>query len=288
MDKKDEWEYEEDSEKSEETPSQEEFFEDEDSVESLKDEDSEETLEDEDSEESSEDEDSEETIEEDKPEESYVVEEPEEPEHYAEEIAKVEEVEPATETLAGSRGINWLGIIAIVLGVSGLFVGYSAKRSISNLRMDTEQVTSSKGKLAHLEDQVNSIERRLINVGAETVKIKKDIRSVREHVVRTLNSINQEIILGQNQVSTSSTQTDRSAGGRITRARPDSTASNQRKAVSTSTSAVPASGYHVIRPGDTFGKLARQYGITVNAIFQANPKADPRRLQIGQRILIPK
>ncbi len=283
MDKKDEWEYEEESEKSEETPSQEESFKDKDTEETSEDENSIEDTDD-----TLEDEDSEETGEEDNPEDSDVVEEPEEPEHYEEEIAEVEEVEPATETLAGSRGINWLGIAAIVLGVSGLFVGYSAKRSISNLRMETEQVTSSKGKLAHLEDQVNSIERRLINVGAETVKIKKDIRSVREHVVRTLNSINQEIILGQNQVSTSSTLTERSASGRIMRARPDSTASNQRKAVSTLPAAAPSTGYHVIRPGDTFGKLARQYGITVNAIFQANPKANPRRLQIGQRILIPK
>ena len=261
MDKKDEWEDEEESKESEETSSQEELFEDEGSEESL------------------EDEDSEETSEKDNPEESYVVEEPEEPEHYEEEIAEVEEAEPATETPVGSRGINWLGIAAIVLGASGLIVGFSAKRSISTLRTETQQVTSSKGKLAHLEDQVNSIERRLINVGAETVRIKKDVRGVREQVVRTLDTISREVLLSQNQVSTNPTQTERSAGGRITRTRPDST---------TPSETVPSTGYHTIRPGDTFGKLARQYGITVQAIFQANPKADPRKLQIGQRIRIPE
>ena len=261
MDKKDEWEDEEESKESEETSSQEELFEDEGSEESL------------------EDEDSEETSEKDNPEESYVVEEPEEPEHYEEEIAEVEEAKPATETPVGSRGINWLGIAAIVLGASGLIVGFSAKRSISTLRTETQQVTSSKGKLAHLEDQVNSIERRLINVGAETVRIKKDVRGVREQVVRTLDTISREVLLSQNQVSTNPTQTERSAGGRITRTRPDST---------TPPASVPSTGYHTIRPGDTFGKLARQYGITVQAIFQANPKADPRKLQIGQRIRIPE
>lgn len=270
MDKKDEWEDEEESKESEETSSQEELFEDEGSEESL------------------EDEDSEETSEKDNPEESYVVEEPEEPEHYEEEIAEVEEAKPATETPVGSRGINWLGIAAIVLGVSGLIVGFSAKRSISTLRTETQQVTSSKGKLAHLEDQVNSIERRLINVGAETVRIKKDVRGVREQVVRTLDTISREVLLSQNQVSTNPTQTERSAGGRITRTRLASTASYQRKAVSTPSETVPSTGYHTIRPGDTFGKLARQYGITVQAIFQANPKADPRKLQIGQRIRIPE
>ena len=234
--------------------------------------------------ESLEDEDPEEPYEEDNPEESYEGQEQEGPEHHTEETAEVEKAEPAAETLAGGRRINWLSIVAIVLGAFGLFIGYSAKRSVSALHTGIEQVTSSKGRLAYLEDQVKSIEGRLVNVGAETVQNKNQIRGVREQVIRTLDSISREVLLSQNQVNTGTTRTEKPSGSSITRARPDSTASYQREGASSAAS----TGYHVIRPGDTFGKLARQYGVTVEAIFQANPKVDPRRLQIGQKIRIPE
>ncbi|MGB9791614.1 MAG: LysM peptidoglycan-binding domain-containing protein [Thermacetogeniaceae bacterium] len=44
---------------------------------------------------------------------------------------------------------------------------------------------------------------------------------------------------------------------------------------------------HIIRPGDTLYKLARQFGTSVEAILAANPGIDPNNLQIGQAICIP-
>jgi len=266
MDKKEEWDDVEEEQESEETYGQDE------------------SLEDEEFEDSNENDDSEETHEDEDVEEPYEGQDPEEPEHYTEETAEVQEAELVAETHADGRRINWLSIAAIALGAFGLFIGYSAKRSVRDLRTETEQVTSSKGRLAYLEDQVKSIEGRLVNVGAETVQNKNQIRGVREQVVRTLDSISREVLLSQNQVNTGSTRTEKPSGGSITRARPDSTASYQREGASVP----PSSGYHLIRPGDTFGKIARQYGVAVEAIFQANPNVDPRRLQIGQRISIPE
>lgn len=44
---------------------------------------------------------------------------------------------------------------------------------------------------------------------------------------------------------------------------------------------------HVIQAGDTFWKLARRYGTSVEAIAAANPEQDPLNLQIGVTICIP-
>ena len=44
---------------------------------------------------------------------------------------------------------------------------------------------------------------------------------------------------------------------------------------------------HVIQQGDTFWKLSRKYGTTVEAITEANPEADPLNLQIGETLCIP-
>ncbi len=45
---------------------------------------------------------------------------------------------------------------------------------------------------------------------------------------------------------------------------------------------------HVVRRGDTLGEIARMYGTSVSAIRAANKGVRPRRLRIGQRLIIPR
>jgi g-D-glutamyl-meso-diaminopimelate peptidase len=44
---------------------------------------------------------------------------------------------------------------------------------------------------------------------------------------------------------------------------------------------------YTIRPGDTFYNISRKYYTTLNAILTANPGIDPRRLRVGQTIIVP-
>jgi LysM repeat protein len=44
---------------------------------------------------------------------------------------------------------------------------------------------------------------------------------------------------------------------------------------------------HVVAQGDTPGEIAARYGIETAALMQANPGLNPRRLQIGEELLIP-
>jgi murein DD-endopeptidase MepM/ murein hydrolase activator NlpD len=48
-----------------------------------------------------------------------------------------------------------------------------------------------------------------------------------------------------------------------------------------------ATAVHVVRWGETLFSIARRYGTTVEAIVQANDIADPRWIQVGQRLTIP-
>lgn len=45
---------------------------------------------------------------------------------------------------------------------------------------------------------------------------------------------------------------------------------------------------HVVRRGDTLSEIAGRYGVSVSAIRAANRGVNPRRLQIGQRLMIPR
>ena len=44
---------------------------------------------------------------------------------------------------------------------------------------------------------------------------------------------------------------------------------------------------HTVKSGDTPAGIARKYGVKVDVLMAANPKADARHLQIGQSLVIP-
>jgi LysM repeat protein len=54
-------------------------------------------------------------------------------------------------------------------------------------------------------------------------------------------------------------------------------------------SAPPPSGGHVytVRHGDTLYSIARHFGVSVQAIVQANGITNPNRIYVGQRLIIP-
>lgn len=45
---------------------------------------------------------------------------------------------------------------------------------------------------------------------------------------------------------------------------------------------------HIVRRGETLSEIARNYGVSVSGIRAANRGVNPRRLQIGQRLIIPR
>lgn len=51
--------------------------------------------------------------------------------------------------------------------------------------------------------------------------------------------------------------------------------------------AAPPARTHSVKAGETPSSIARQYGIAVNVLLEANPRLNPRRMQIGQTLKIP-
>jgi len=49
----------------------------------------------------------------------------------------------------------------------------------------------------------------------------------------------------------------------------------------------PSPTIYRVAPGDTLYKIAQQYGVTIEAIVQANGLQDPRMLRVGQELVIP-
>nr|WP_290669739.1 LysM domain-containing protein [Ardenticatena sp.] len=75
-------------------------------------------------------------------------------------------------------------------------------------------------------------------------------------------------------------------------ASPEPTATLQPTATPTPTSTPtpePAFEVYVVQSGDTLAKIAQEFGVTVEAILEANPDIeDPSRIVVGQEIRIPR
>lgn len=44
---------------------------------------------------------------------------------------------------------------------------------------------------------------------------------------------------------------------------------------------------HTVRQGDTLAAIARQYGVSLEAVQAANPRVNPKRLRVGQTVVVP-
>ncbi len=201
-----------------------------------------------------------------------------------------------------------MAVLAVALGGAGLYFGINASQQVSPLADSIDSGTSS---VARLEKQLSSIETRLAEIGASSEQLGKTVerlriygtqseqavkqvasaaRSNREEIVTLAGKMNElaESITsggstrsappGPGQSSDSSSQSRVSASVRPALAEGDSDAQSGSERSGRS---------YRIQAGDTFAKIATKLGISLNALIDANPDADTRRLQIGQTIQLP-
>lgn len=61
------------------------------------------------------------------------------------------------------------------------------------------------------------------------------------------------------------------------------TTSGQKQTVNQNTS----TNYHIVKKGETYSSIASKYGVTWQSLYEIN-KTDPKKLQIGQKLIIKK
>ena len=70
--------------------------------------------------------------------------------------------------------------------------------------------------------------------------------------------------------------------------RPTSRPAPSTPAPTSTPTSTPTPVIHTVQPGDTLIGIAKQYGISAEVLQEANAILDPRRLQIGQELVIPR
>lgn len=160
-----------------------------------------------------------------------------------------------------------LGALAgIALGAAGLYYGTSSMKQISALResetVSPEDLAALQKDVSQIRDKLGQMDKQSNLFGRQLREVKSKTQSGFENMSKAVESTRAVVAELQQKMSQPAVKEA---------ARP----------------AAPASDYHTVRSGDTFEKLARQYDTTVEAFLTANPGANPRRLQIGQRVKIP-
>lgn len=182
-------------------------------------------------------------------------------------------------------------MFGIILGGAGLYFGLTANQRVSSIdasidasTTSSDQITESidyfDSQIAELKKEVSELSKTINRLrvyssqGEQAVKkLANEVNANREQLIKTAEALN----------TLQTSQIGRKAQPQPLKP-PSRTAENN---LETPAKVSSASGTYVIEPGDNFSKIAAKFDVSVQAIIDANPYADPRRLAIGQTIQIP-
>lgn len=187
-----------------------------------------------------------------------------------------------------------LAVLGIVLGAAGLYFGFTANQRLNSIKTSMEASTTSSAQIeksislfdartAELEAQISEqskiINRLRVYSSQSEQAVKKlaaELNVNREQIVKTARQLNNLKASGVQPGSSSFEVLDNQSVEALTETAPPPAAE-----------ASETERTYVIVSGDNFSKIATKFGVPLQAILDANPYADPKRLAIGQKIVIP-
>lgn len=172
-----------------------------------------------------------------------------------------------------------LALLALVLGGAGLFFALDASRRLAPM---SDLLAEGVSGVAGLEDRIEKLEGGI----AELAEVAQSLQSRMERSSTYTNQNEKAIRKLADEINANRKQIIESAealaGGGASASRSTAPAGND---VSSATSG--GGGSYTIQAGDTFAKIAQQKGVSLQALLDANPGVDARRLRIGQVVVLP-
>lgn len=191
-----------------------------------------------------------------------------------------------------------LPVIACILAVLGLGVGgtglYFAFHANQQLQAVEDELKQQLGDTSDSLQSFAAIEPRIESLQNETTELKKSLAAIktrmridRDNQEKAVREISDAINTNRQQINKNIREI--AAIPEQVLAPPPEPESEPEPDTSEPAAERNTGGntLHTIQPGDTFGKLSREYGVSLSAILKANPTVNPNRLQIGQQVVIP-
>lgn len=191
-----------------------------------------------------------------------------------------------------------LGLLGLGLGIIALALGIISMIKVGDTAADMNDKIE---KAAALSLETKKISDRIDSLAMQIEAIKVDGKSQTETLISQVNAELKKVydsiadtrnVAGENRkaIEEIAKRGVRKAQPQAQEQKPQEQAQAQAQPQAADTQTAAASGdakTHKIQSGDTFAKLAKKYGVSLDAIIKANPSVNPSRLRIGQEIAIP-
>ncbi len=194
------------------------------------------------------------------------------------------------------------GVVGIVLAIAAMVMANSANKALEELKASMD---NRPDRTEELQAGIKDVDDRLVAMGSELVRLNRVDRQIREEVQSALDGISRDVRQNRqlaNETAASLREVVTTLESRVasrpattttrTAATTSETASGADAAASGGSGgpsvAVPADGIYTIQSGDTMSAIASRFGVSLTELMNANPGVNPRALQIGQKIMIPR
>jgi LysM repeat protein len=185
-----------------------------------------------------------------------------------------------------------IAIAALVCGLVGLILGIVAFQKSSEI----DAVTEIKDANATISESVAGLQTEMDGISKKYVtltQLKEFANSTQDGFNQITDTISKtRTDVRANTIKVAELDTKLQSGGVVRRSTPSSSSPTPSTASDSSAAAAssgPAGGAeYTIQSGDTLGKVAANFGVTLDKLLSANPGVQPRYLKVGQTIVIPE
>jgi LysM repeat protein len=164
---------------------------------------------------------------------------------------------------------SYLPVAGVIVGVLALVLSGVALAKISSAKKEmAEKVDPLVQKIDEAEGQARNAAAAADKASGSINKLATDTQAAFTQVAQEIGNIRGEIT-------------------KVQEAKVAPKAAKADKAGATKEAAVAGANEYVIKAGDTFAKIARAQGVSIDAITAANPGVNSGKLNVGQKIKLP-
>jgi LysM repeat protein len=165
-----------------------------------------------------------------------------------------------------SSSSNIVPIAGVFAGVIALILSIAALVQVSGLKKTVTAQADTIAKIPDLENQVR----------ATATKSETDLKNLQAGIQGAFDKVGGEIGAIKDTVA------------KLQEAAKKPAAAAGGKGGAVATGVMNADGTYTIGAGDTLAKVARKFGVRVDAIEAENPGINSAHLKVGQKIRVPK
>ncbi len=191
---------------------------------------------------------------------------------------------------ASSKTPLFIGIAAVIIALTGVVIGWLGLSKASSLEARLAEISGASESITKLESTVNSNSETLRRAAGKISSIESSLSKVASDVQKDVSDVKKSMRSLAIQAGTALKKVEALEESGVAAApapSPSSPASSSSDKGTPASSSPGSAQTHTIASGDTYEKLRVLYKVTVNDLIDANPGVDPRRLRIGQEIVIP-